>query len=62
MILRIGSDYIIKGKAARYIGKGKNTGQLMFRDKFSGAWIFVDEGIRLNAEDDPKTRVEIIYA
>lgn len=41
--LEIDKDYDLKGKIVRYIGKGKHTKQLMFRDHFSGQMIFVDE-------------------
>ncbi len=41
--LKIGNDYSYRGEIVRYVGKGRHTGQLMFRDTASGVFIFIEE-------------------
>ena len=59
--LEINKEYSLKGKIVRYIGRGKNTSQYMFRDNVSGKIIFEKDLEQWIENREPQMKEEIIY-
>jgi len=53
MKFKTNKDYKIDGKVVKYVGAGKNTNQLIFRDRISGNFIFIDK----NEENIKKAKI-----